>query len=98
MKAIQFSEFGWPEVLQWLELPNPKLKPSELLIEVHAASINPIDCKNREGSSFAAKSLSLPSGLGFDVCGKVLEINGESNFHVGDDCKRAPNARCLSRS
>lgn len=85
MKAIQFSEFGGPEVLQWVELPNPKPKPSELLVEVHAASINPIDCKIREGSSFAAQSLALPSGLGFDVCGKVLETNGESAFQVGDE-------------
>lgn len=85
MKGIQFSKFGGPDVLglQTCEMPTPE--EGELLLKVLAAGINPIDCKIREGSSFVAKSLSLPSGLGFDVCGEVIESMTDNNaFNVGD--------------
>lgn len=50
MRAIRFEHFGSPEQLQLQELSFPNLSPSEVLIEVHAAAINPSDVKNVSGN------------------------------------------------
>lgn len=84
-KTIQFKQFGGPEVLELMEVPIPSLKANELLLKIYAAGVNPIDAKIREGSSFVAKSLTLPAGLGFDVCGEVVECGVEiTAFKKGD--------------
>ena len=85
MKTVQFKEFGTPEVLHVSEREKPSLGPSEILIEVSSAGVNPIDAKIREGSSFVAQSLTLPVGMGYDVCGTVASC-GENvtEFQVGD--------------
>jgi len=88
MKAIQFEKFGPPNVLKLVEIPMPTLSKNsvgEILVKVKSAGVNPIDAKIREGSSFISKSLVLPSGLGFDVCGEVIDISVDiNNFQVGD--------------
>ena len=85
MKAVRFKGFGGPEVLETVDDKKPVANRDELLIKVHSAGLNPIDAKIREGSSFVAKSLALPAGMGFDVCGEV-EFCGEdiSEFKQGD--------------
>lgn len=84
MKAIQFKEFGPPKVLEWLDVEKPEVSEGDVLLKVAAAGINPIDAKIRDGSSFAAQQLTLPAGMGFDVCGEVVEC-GENvtAFQVG---------------
>ena len=85
MKAIQFKEFGPPSVLLWEDISVPIVTEHSLLIKVFAAGVNPIDAKIREGTSFVSKSLILPSGLGFDVCGEVIALGSKINsFAVGD--------------
>ncbi len=85
MKAIQFKKFGSPEVLEYIELPTPAIANDELLIQVEAAGINPVDMKIRSGISAMAKKLALPSGLGFDLVGKVVKIGKDINeYKVGD--------------
>jgi NADPH:quinone reductase-like Zn-dependent oxidoreductase len=49
MKAIQFSTYGGPEVLQYEDVPRPTAGPGEVLIRIHAAGINPGDKNNRYG-------------------------------------------------
>ncbi|MDF1761606.1 MAG: NADP-dependent oxidoreductase [Coxiellaceae bacterium] len=85
MQAIQFDQYGPADVLQCTEIDQPKVTDNTLLLKVLAAGVNPIDTKIRDGSSFVCQSLTLPSGLGFDVCGEVVEC-GENveGFHVGD--------------
>lgn len=79
MKAIQFNQFGAPEVLVWADIPKPLISSDTLLLKVLAAGVNPIDAKIRDGSSFVATSLVLPSGLGFDVSGEVVECGHAVN-------------------
>ena len=45
MRALQFSTYGGPEVLQWAEAPEPHAGPGQIRIAVRAASVNPIDWK-----------------------------------------------------
>ncbi len=85
MHTIQFDQFGPADVLQWREVDTPEVTSDGILLKVLAAGVNPIDAKIREGSSFVCQSLQLPSGLGFDVCGKVIACgNSTSKFNVGD--------------
>jgi len=86
MKAIKFDKFGSSDVLELTEVSKPILsRAQDILIKVISIGINPIDMKIREGSSFVSQSLTLPSGLGFDVCGEIVDIgNSVSKFQVGD--------------
>lgn len=84
-QAIQFEQFGEPDVLQWKSIAMPRHNEQQLLLKVAAAGVNPIDAKIREGSSFVAQNLSLPSGLGFDVCGEVIAVGKHTEgFSNGD--------------
>ncbi|MDF1796829.1 MAG: NADP-dependent oxidoreductase [Coxiellaceae bacterium] len=84
MQAIQFNQYGPANVLQCVEIDQPEVTEDTLLIKVHAAGVNPIDAKIRDGSSFVCQSLTLPSGLGFDLCGEVIACGKNvDNFHVG---------------
>ena len=49
MKAIIIRRYGSPEVLQYEEVETPQIKPEQLLVKVHASSVNPIDWKTRTG-------------------------------------------------
>lgn len=85
MHAIRFDHFGPPTVLHYQQVDRPKQSAEQLLIKVIAAAVNPIDLKIRDGSSFVAQHLTLPSGLGFDVCGEVIECgHNASGFRTGD--------------
>ncbi|ABS78015.1 quinone oxidoreductase [Coxiella burnetii] len=87
MKAIQFDQFGPPKVLKLVDTPTPEYRKNQMLIKVHAASLNPIDYKTRNGSGFVAKKLknNLPSGLGYDFSGEVIELGSDvNNVNIGD--------------
>lgn len=84
MKAIQIHKYGGPRALTYEEVPRPEPKEDELLIRVHATSVNPADWQIRSGRRFKLKKpFSLI--LGFDVSG-VIEAVGSSvaNFKAGD--------------
>ena len=66
MKAVSQDELGGPEVLKLVSLPTPEPGVSEILIRVHAASVNPIDGANRETGAFVGQP---PFVLGWDVSG-----------------------------
>jgi NADPH:quinone reductase-like Zn-dependent oxidoreductase len=76
MKAIQFSRFGGPEVLELVELPDPHPGPGQVRVAVRAAGVNPIDWKVRSGMMGG----ELPQQTGREAAGVVDEI-GEG---VGD--------------
>lgn len=77
MKAVRIHRFGGPEVLQIEELPVPRPAADEMLVRVHAASINPVDYKTREGHYPAVREDRLPVTLGRDISG-VVEVVGSS--------------------
>jgi NADPH:quinone reductase-like Zn-dependent oxidoreductase len=83
MKAAQFSQFGGPEVLEMVDLPDPHPGPGQVRIVVHAAGISGTDWKLRKGVlNFGA---GLPQTTGRDVAGVVDEVGeGVTDVSVGD--------------
>lgn len=83
MKAIQVRRFGGPEVLKLEDVPLPKPGQGEVLVRVHAASVNPVDWKLREGW-FGPRPLPfIPGG---DFSGVVEELGpGVRTRKVGDE-------------
>ncbi len=83
MKAIRMHEFGGPEVLKLEDIPRPEPKEGQVLVRVHAAGVNPIDWKLRDGMM---KVLPLPMTPGFDISGTVESVGaGVTKFKPGDE-------------
>jgi NADPH:quinone reductase-like Zn-dependent oxidoreductase len=84
MKAYGFTENGGPETQAFLDLPTPAPGPSELLIAVHAAGVNPVDYKIRSGAYGAAGD--LPAVMGREASGVVVEAGQDvDGFGPGDE-------------
>jgi NADPH:quinone reductase-like Zn-dependent oxidoreductase len=85
MKAVCIHSFGGPEVLKVENLDVPQPKDDEVLIKVHAASVNPVDYKIRAGQYPPVKEQQLPKVLGRDVSGTVERCGrAVRNFKEGD--------------
>lgn len=87
MKAVQINFYGGVEVLEINEnAPVPQPSKGQVLVENHAASINPIDWKIRAGYLKEMAPLSFPTTLGGDFAGIVTEVGeGVTDFKVGDE-------------
>ncbi|WP_026839733.1 NADP-dependent oxidoreductase [Gillisia sp. JM1] len=87
MKALQIVKYGEiKESLSLNEIEKPSIKPNDILVEVKAAALNPIDYKMVEGKLKDMISLNLPSTIGFDVSGVVVEKGADvKNFEIGDE-------------
>jgi NADPH2:quinone reductase len=83
MKAAYYRETGGPEVIQYGELPTPEPKEGEVLVQVAAASLNPIDTYIRAGTiSMPRPDPYIP---GCDLAGKIVKLGpGVKRFRVGD--------------
>src|SRR6266403_5584094 len=93
MKAIRIHNYGGPEVLKYEDAPRPKPQAGEVLIRVHAAGVNPIDWKVREGHMKDFWLHKFPLILGWDLSGVVEEIGaGVSRFKKGDEVYSVPDA------
>jgi alcohol dehydrogenase len=91
MKAAQIYEYGPSDVFRVEDLPRPVLKPRDVLVEVHAASVNPIDYKIRNGGQRGGIRYKLPHVLGMDVSGVVIEVGSAvTRFKVGDEVYSSP--------
>jgi NADPH:quinone reductase-like Zn-dependent oxidoreductase len=85
MKAIVVHEYGGPEVLKFEEYPNPIPGPGEVLVQVAAASVNPIDYKRRAGLTKDFYPMTFPGLIGVDISGTVAKLGpGAEDFAVGD--------------
>lgn len=83
MRAISQRRFGGPEVLEEVEVPRPEPIGNEVLVEVHAAGLNPTDWKHRAGLMRFGEP---PFILGWDVSGVVAEVGaGVTLFQPGDE-------------
>ena len=83
MKASFIRKFGAAEVLEYGELPDPVPAPGEVLIDIHAASINAADWKMRAGQ-YPAK-IDFPHVLGRDFSGVVAALGaGAGDFKLGE--------------
>lgn len=85
MKAVQYSEYGGPEVLRVREIAEPHAGTGQVRIAVRAAGVNPSDWKDRAGDARDATPVPLPSGVGFEASGVVDELGpGVTNVALGD--------------
>jgi NADPH:quinone reductase-like Zn-dependent oxidoreductase len=92
MKAIRIHNYGGPEVLQYEEAPRPKPQAGEVVVRVHAAGVNPIDWKVREGHMKDFWPHKFPLILGWDLSGVVEELGrGVSRFKIGDEVYGLPD-------
>ena len=85
MKAIQVHEFGDPEVMVLEDAADPTPGAGQILVDVKAAGVNPVDTTFRSGAHPLSKSLALPWTPGVDAAGDVLAVGeGVSGFSPGD--------------
>ncbi|MHA6249019.1 NAD(P)-dependent alcohol dehydrogenase [Pontibacter sp. CAU 1760] len=85
MKAIYYESYGGAEVLQFGEQPSPEASENQLLVRVHATSVNPIDWKIRSGHLLPVAGLSFPKIPGRDVAGVVAAVGANvTAFKPGD--------------
>src|SRR6516162_1208174 len=83
MKAVLFEKHGGPEVLHLAEVPDPIAGPGEVVVDIHAASVNAADYKVRLGQG--NYNLAFPHILGRDFSGVVSTVGaGVTDFAVGD--------------
>jgi NADPH:quinone reductase-like Zn-dependent oxidoreductase len=92
MKAVRVHNYGGPEVLRFEDAPRPTPGSGELLIRVHAASVNPLDWKVRAGFMKDYIPLPLPFIPGWDVSGVVEAVgSGVTKFRKGDEVYARPD-------
>lgn len=85
MKAVVLPEYGDADRLQVRDVPEPKPGSGQVELRVAAASLNPVDWKQRSGAAKARMPLELPAVLGRDASGTVVAVGpGVTAFHVGD--------------
>ena len=87
MRAVGMTEFGGPEVLHLVELPDPEAGPGEVRLRVHAAAVNPTDTGLRNGSrAELLKDIPPPYVPGMDAAGVVDQIGDgvATDLRVGD--------------
>ncbi|WP_317445273.1 NADP-dependent oxidoreductase [Streptomyces collinus] len=86
MKAISYSRYGGPEVLEYGEVRDPKVGPDTVLVKVRAAAVNPVDWKCREGHLDSILDAVFPVVTGWDVSGVVVQPGASvTEFAVGDE-------------
>ena len=85
MKAVVMRGYGGPEVLEYADAPDPVAKTGEIVVDIHAVSLNPADWKVREGLRKNDVKARFPHILGRDFSGVVRETgDGVSDFQAGD--------------
>ncbi|MGW0764263.1 NADP-dependent oxidoreductase [Streptomyces sp. NPDC002676] len=84
-KAITFSEYGGPEVLQLSEVTAPEPGPGQVRIRVRAASVNPLDLKIRSGLMAGTFPVRFPVTPGLDAAGVVDAVGEGAGAAVGDE-------------
>jgi NADPH:quinone reductase-like Zn-dependent oxidoreductase len=93
MKALAFHEFGGPDKLKYADVPDPRIKPSEVLVRVRACALNHLDLFVREG--IPALKTPLPFWTGCDIAGEVAEVGADvQGVKVGTRVAVNPNLTC----
>jgi NADPH:quinone reductase-like Zn-dependent oxidoreductase len=86
MKAAVIDAFGPSAALQIRDIPKPSIEPGQILVEVYAASVNPIDWKIGAGLMGDRYGNEFPMVLGLDASGIVVEVGAQvTEFAVGDE-------------
>ncbi|EOA04476.1 putative NADPH:quinone reductase [Herbaspirillum frisingense GSF30] len=85
IRSLQLMQYGGPDTVRIADLPAPVAGPAQVLVRVHAAGVNALDWKVREGYVKDAFPLPLPAVLGIELAGVVEQVGSDvSLFKVGD--------------
>lgn len=85
MKALIFKRYGKSTQPEYADVPRPAIGPDEILVQVHAVGLNPIDNMLPKGTFKPVLKFDLPATMGSDVAGIVVEVgSGVTRFKVGD--------------
>jgi len=92
MKAIVYTQYGSPDVLQLMDIPKPEPTENQICVKVHAASINALDYRRFESLSFMGRLMeekltkSIGRPLGADIAGVVESVGANiKQFKLGDE-------------
>jgi len=93
MKAIVFERHGPPDALKYIEVPQPAIKPNEVLVRVKACALNHLDIWVRLG--LPGVPIPLPHIPGSDVAGEIAQVGSEvTSVRVGQKVVLAPGVTC----
>lgn len=85
MKALVFKRYGKADQIAFADIPRPTPGPEEILVQVHAAGLNPIDYMIAKGMFKPILRFQLPATLGSDLAGVVVEVGSRvTRFKPGD--------------
>src|SRR5438445_7239651 len=85
MLAYVLRRYGRPEGSSLMEVPAPTPRPRDILVQVRAAGLNPVDLGFRQGKLRPIYRLRLPVVLGNEFAGEVIAVGAEVNrFSIGD--------------
>src|SRR5947208_4789346 len=93
MKAVRFHTYGGPDVLIYEDAQKPEPAAGEVLVKVHATSVNPIDWKIRAGHLRSFREYPLPFILGWDVSGVIESVGaGVTQWRSGEEVYGFPDS------
>ena len=92
MKAFVLTRYGKKVAPIAMEMPDPTMLENDVLIEVHAAGVNPLDSKIRDGEFKLLLPYKPPFILGHELAGRVVKVGGNvKNIKVGDEVYARPS-------
>ena len=109
--AVEYDAYGGPEVLRLRRIAAPQPAPEEVVVKVHAASVNPVDWKVRSGLLQKFFPITFPAITGRDAAGEVVAVgsgadpgpveerarkSGESSRQILESNLRVPLRRYLA--
>jgi NADPH:quinone reductase-like Zn-dependent oxidoreductase len=93
MKAIQFQQHGGPEVLKYVEVADPVIRPDQVLVRVRACALNRLDLWVRQG--LPNVPIPLPHIPGSDVAGEIAQVGSEvTTVRAGQKVVLVPGVTC----
>lgn len=92
MKAFLLDSYGKKRALRLADVPDPALHDNEVLVQVHAAGVNLLDAKIRDGEFKLILPYRMPLILGHDVAGVVVKVGAKvDQFKIGDEVYARPD-------
>src|ERR1700687_6085786 len=93
MKAFVVDRYGRKNDIRAADMPVPELREGDVLIQIHAAGVNPLDSKIRDGEFKLILPYRLPLILGNDLAGVVVRVGSRvRRFKPGDEVYARPDA------
>ena len=92
MKAFIVDRYGGAEGVRSSEVPDPEMREDDVLVEIHAAGVNPLDSKIRDGDFKLFLKYRLPLILGHEFAGVVVRVGSRvRRFKPGDEVYGRPD-------